>query len=323
MNQNKLIERILHQWTAKVICLIIAIFLYVFNQVSLIDKKIFTIPLKIQENGSVMHVGTVQNSVSIIVRTSSENMKLISLNEISATVNLDTIVESGKYELPVNLVISNNLKSLDPMEIKLKDNNVSIEVDKKAFKYVNIEPSIFGNVAHGYEIEKVEVNPSSVMIIGPETILNSIDNIYTDSVNVSNAEVSFTTKTKIKNINQLIRIEEESEYKASVTVVPQNMEKEFVVPVELMNLPSDLVCSEPLPTVTIKLLGTVNYLENYSVPNRSVQAYLSDITEIGTYELPLYFYFPSVLEIVEKSSDKITVTLIKKNIDNNTELEKE
>ena len=93
MNRKTLIEKLLDRWYIKVICLIVAIFLYIFHQASLIEKKTFTIPLHIVENGIVQHVGNIQNSVALVIRTNPENMKSIYNSDIKATINLDTITE--------------------------------------------------------------------------------------------------------------------------------------------------------------------------------------------------------------------------------------
>lgn len=312
MNLKQSIDKILHQWPAKVICLIIAIFLYVFHQVSLIDKKTFVVPLTIQENGNVMHVGTVPNTVSVIVRTSNENMKFISANEISAFVNIDNIIDKGVYELPVNLNISDSLKTLDPLEVRLKDNKVVLEVDNRSFKYVKVQPSVVGDVSRFYEIENISITPSTVKITGPKSMIDVIQDVYTSRITVSNAETSFSTDVTVQIVNKLVEIEDDVKVKADVTVVPKNMELELDVPVDLMNLSPELTIEGNVPEVRIRLFGTLNYLENYHVPRRSVQALLGDIKEPGVYELPLYFYFPKFLDIVEKSSETITVTIVKK-----------
>ncbi len=312
MNLKQSIDKILHQWPAKVICLIIAIFIYVFHQVSLIDKKTFTVPLTIQENGLVMHVGSVPNSVSVVVRTSTDNMKLISVSDINATVNLDTIVENGVYDMPIRINISDNIKVLDPLEIRLKDDKVIIEVDKKSFKYVPIQASVVGDVAQGYQVENIAITPSTVKISGPETMLSAVDTVYTSRLNVSNAEVSFSNNVELQTVSKLIEIEDESEYIASVFVTPVIIEKEFIVPVDVMNLKSSLDLKNGSPVVTIKLAGTMNYLEDYHVPKRSIQVYAGDILEEGTYELPLRLYFPNNLEIIEKSSETVTLEIVDK-----------
>lgn len=315
MNLKQSIDKILHQWPAKVICLIIAIFIYIFHQVSLIDKKTFVVPLSIQENGLVMHISQVPNSVAVVVRTSSDNMKLISLNDINASINLDTIVEKGVYELPVNIIISDSIKALDPLEIRLKDDKISLEVDKKVFKYVPVQPTIVGEVSHGYYVDTVTVNPSTVKIYGPEFMVNSIDKVFTNRINVSNAEVSFSNETDIQNLNKVVSIEKEEQYSVDISVIPILIEKEFDVPVEIVNVRSNLNIETNISSVKIKLAGPMNSLENYNVPRRSTQAYAGDIFEPGTYELPLRFYFPTNMEILEKSDEVITIVVTDKNFE--------
>lgn len=315
MNPKQLIDKALHQWPAKVICLIIAIFLYVFHQVSLIDKKTIVVPLTIQEEGVVMHVGTVPQSVAVVIRTSTDNLKFISANEIDAFVNLDTITEKGVYELPVRVTLSESLQALDPLEVRLKENKIILEVDKKAFKYVKIEPSVVGEVAHGYEISNVAVSPSTVKISGPEAIVNATQQVYTNRINVSNAENSFASNVELQLINKLIDIEENEEFKASVTVSPKYIQRDFKVPVDLMNLPSHLICETGVEDISIRLYGTEKNLEDYHVPRRSIQAYLGDIDEPGIYDIPLRFYFPKNLEILDKSFDTVTVSIVSKHVE--------
>lgn len=155
MNTKRLVDKILDKWPAKVICLIIAIFLYFFHQASTIDSKTFVVPLEIIENGIVMHVGSSANSVAVNVRADEEAIKSILQSDITASVNLDMITEKGSYTLPVKITLADSLLTYDPLEVKLKDDTVTIDVDRKAIKYVPIVPSVVGEVAHGYEIDTI------------------------------------------------------------------------------------------------------------------------------------------------------------------------
>ena len=190
MNKKRLLDKILDNWPAKVICLIIAIFLYFFHQASLIDSKTFVIPLQIIEDGMVMHVGNVPDSVSIVVRAGDETIKSVLPTDISASVSLKKKKKKGTYKLPVKITLSESLMEYDPFEVKLKDDSITIDVDTKAIKYVPLAPSIVGEVAHGYEIESISMSPSTVEIAGPQSILDATEQIYTTRLNVSNAEIT-------------------------------------------------------------------------------------------------------------------------------------
>ena len=212
MNTKRLLDKILNKWPAKVVCLVIAIFLYFFHQASMIDSKTFVVPLQIIEDGMVMPVGNTPGSVSVVVRAGEEVIKAVLPSDISASVSLDSITSKGTYKLPVKITLSESLMEYDPFEVKLKDDSVSIEVDRKATKYVPVLPSTVGEVAHGYEIEKITMNPSTVEIYGPESVVNATEAIYSTRVNVSNAEINFSADTDCQQPNKLITFLDEGPF---------------------------------------------------------------------------------------------------------------
>lgn len=317
MKLRQLTDKVTHQWPAKVICLTIAIFLYVFHQASLIDKKTFSVPLTIIENGTVIHVGNFQRSVSVIVRTNGVNMKNITTDDMKAFVNIDNITEKGTYELPVHIELSDQLMSFDPFEIRLKQNNVYIEVDKKAIKYVDIEPSIVGNVAHGYKIESVTVDPSTMLITGPESIVNSTQNIFTSKVTVTNAVTNFTVEANYQPVSNLIFVENEGPYKVTIVVAPEDMIRIFdTVYIEVLNLPEQFEIEGGIPVISLTLSGKMPILEKYILSKHIVQIDCSSITQTGTFDLPLIYNIPGNLAISGSADEKISINVVEKVIEN-------
>ena len=316
MNIRQIFNKVTNQWPAKVICLIIAIFLYVFHQISLIDKKTFAVPLTIAEDGIVMHVGELPKAISVVVRSSSNNMKLISINDINAVVDLNTLTAKGKYKLPVNLKLSDQLLTLDPFEIKLKEEFVDVEVDRKTVKFVQLEPSIVGNVAHGYEIKKVDLNPSSVLLTGPESILNTTDLVHTGKINVSNAEKTFSVETDYLEMTRAYQVDNKGPYKATVIVVPSVMERDYVnVPVEILNLSDKFKIDGQEPLISLRLSGNVLILEKYNLSTHAVKIDLSEVTEPGTYEIPVTINLPGNIQLVAASDEKFSLKIIRKEVE--------
>lgn len=313
MNTKRLRDKILDKWPAKVICLVIAIFLYIFHQASLIDSKTIVVPLQISENGIVMHVGSTPGSVSLVVRADEEVIKNLQTTDIIASIDLDTITKKGTYELPVRITLSENLLAYDPFEVRLKDDSVTIDVDRKAIKYVPLVPSIVGEVAHGYEIESISMSPSTVEVAGPESVVEATEQIYTTRLNVSNAETNFSAETSYQSINKLLTVLDEGPFKAEVTVKPVVMERLFEnVEVELLNLDSRFTVKGELPLVSIKLSGTMPVLENYILTKHAVQINMREVTEPGEYTLPLRYVLPANLQLIEKSDEELTLTIVRK-----------
>ena len=315
MNRKTLIEKLLDRWYIKVICLIVAIFLYIFHQASLIEKKTFTIPLHIVENGIVQHVGNIQNSVALVIRTNPENMKSIYNSDIKATINLDTITEKGKFQVPVFIEISDKLKQMDPFELRLKDQYITAQVDLRESKYVTLNPSIVGDVAHGFNISEIQMNPSTVLISGPKSILDATTSIPTTKINVSNAEKNFTTEAFYLENTKLYTIDNTGPYKATVIVEALPYEKDFSqITIEVVNLSENLEIINELPFINVRLAGSMATLENYSISKHFVQLDCAAITEPGDYELKLKYNVPKSFELIEAPLSNLTISFKEKMI---------
>ncbi len=320
MNIKHLTDKIFDKWPAKIICFVIAVFLYFFHQASLVDTKTLALPLQIIENGMVMHIGNAPKSVSVVVRANDNDIKSVVASGMTASVNLDSITEKGVYKLPVHISLDETFMEYDPLEIKLKEDFVTIEVDRKSFKYVPIVPSVVGDVANGYEVQSISMNPSTVEIFGPEALVKATNQIYTTRLNVSNAETNFATEVMYQQLNNLVTVVDEGPFKATVSVVPKIIEKEFQeIEVEPLYLSEDLELSASLPLVSIKLSGAMPVLENYKLSRHAVQLSLYDVNEPGTYELPLKYNIPANLQLLEKSDEELTVTVIKKSVEEKSE----
>ena len=315
MNRKQVTEKLLRNWPAKIICLAIAIFLYIFYQASLIEKKTFVIPLNVIESGLVVHTGSIPTSVVVSVRASENDIKSIFATDMSASINLNNYIESGTYRVPVEVSIDDKLKGFDPLEIKLKEEKLKINVEKRVSKYVKVMPSVVGDVDKDYEIKNVIMSPSAIRIEGPESLVNAVSEVYTGKVNVSNAKTNFTTDTTFNPINNLIRIVDAYTCKATVLVVPKVEEREYVsVPLKVVNLSDKLQLGEDLPKYSIKLKGEVPNFTKYDISKNPIIIDLAEIKEPGIYEIPVEFTIPYDFELLDDSGESITVTVVDKDI---------
>lgn len=315
MNKKQLIDNLLKNWPAKVICFAIAIFLYLFYQASLIDKKTFVIPLEIKEQGIVIHIGNVPTSVVVSVRANENDIKAIFASDMSASIDLNNITKSGTYRIPINVIISDKLKALDPLEVKLKEETLKINVEKKVSRYVTVVPSIVGEVHEDYMIKSVKMDPSTVQLVGPDSLISAITKIDTERVNVSNAMTNFTVETGYNKISDFITITEKAPCKATVILQPKIEEFNLSsLPFKVINLAENLQIEEPLSPFNIKIKGPVTKYKKLSVINIPVTVDMSGITEPGVYEIPVTFPLPLDFELIEKTGDTISVKVIDKVI---------
>ena len=316
MSKRSLIERMLDKWPAKIICLIISIFLYIFHQTSIIDKRNIVVPLKIVENGLVMHVGKVPSTVSVVVRGNDSDVKSVVPSDFEATVNLDEITEKGDYLIPVKISLSEKLMEFDPFEVKLRNHQVEVSVDLKDIKYVELVPSVVGEVAHGYTISSIEMNPSFIEISGAKSILDKISHIDTTKINVSNAKNTFSTDCEFLQVSKNFTIEDINPAKATVIITPLEYEKQFENnSVQILNLDDNFEIVSNLPKVNVTLKGTMPDLEPYEPGKNFVQLDCSLIKSEGIYSIPVKINYPKKFQLLSKSFDTINLKIKIKRID--------
>lgn len=312
MTIKQLIDKLRENFHIKAICLVIAIFIYIFHQVSIVESKTLVIPLTVVENGAVMNVGEIPSAITVKVRTGANNISHILNSDIKAIVNLDNIEFPGNYDIPVSINISNKLKEMDPLEISIKPEVVNVTVDRKAVKYVSVQPTIVGEVARGYEISKIEVEPAFVQVRGPESVLKYVDTITTTSVNVSNAKTNFSTSAENLQLNQKYSIMFKGEYKVTISIAPLPFEKEYEnVPIDVVNLNSNLKVSNKIGSANFVLMGDMPKLESYIPDKNFVYVDLSKIHEPGEYETPVLIKNNTKFEIKNLSVSNVKINVIK------------
>lgn len=312
MNTKKLINALTENTVPKIICLAAAILVYIFHQVSVLEKKSFTVPLEVYSEGLYSSLTAVPSFVKVTVRSGSDNINLITPQGINASLNLNGFTETGTYDVPISLSLSEELMLLDPLEIQVKPEFITVTLDEKVEKYVPVIPSVSGEVSHGYVIKSIDVVPSTVKITGPKSVVEKTNYIYSGKVNVKGAATGFSVKVSLDNINRLITAWEEEKFKVSVSITPAPSEQSFkgIVP-RLIHLDEKFMTSGKLPPLSFVLAGTVPVMENFKLEESDVSVDLSAVKEPGRYELPVILNLPAGISVKEKSYENVTIEILR------------
>lgn len=323
MKVNQLIEKLLDKWIIKLICLAAAIFLYVFHQVSLVETKTFTVPLHIIEEGNLVHTSDVQKYISVIIKANREEISTIHVNDINAYVTLNYQIDKGNYELPVNIDLTERILSLDPIEIKVKPENINLSCEEKVTKFIPVEPSFVGDPAYGYEIDDFSIEPGIIEISGPESLVNKTTKLQTTQVDISGLNKRTDVKVGFVNINPNINFDKNVIFDVEVNVKPLITEKLYSnIPVSVKNLSHEFVIDTNLPVISFSVKGALSYLDNFKISSDAVQIDMSKISSEGKYEIPIKIILPQALTLVSKSDEKIILEVSRvQQLFENTEVE--
>jgi YbbR domain-containing protein len=125
---------------------------------------------------------------------------------------------------------------------------VSVELEKKAEKTVDVRPRLVGQPAEAYRIGDVEVRPSSVTIRGPASSIGEVRYAGTEPIDVTGAKEDFERKVQLRFDDPLINYDLSSPIAVSVPVITQEVQRTLqgvaVVPIntgDLVDLSPDSV----------------------------------------------------------------------------------
>ena len=310
MKTKQLFEKLTENWQAKVICFGLALGLYVVHITSLLDRKTYTVPLKVVADGGMYPMSDYPEYVRITVRSTAENIAETLQSDFTATIDLTKYEKEGSFSIPVSVHLSPKLLLMDPFEIKLNPESVSMRLEEKTLKYVSVAPSLSGEVPHGYAVTKMSVEPATVEIVGPRRAVDETKQVYTSAIDVTALTSPKTFEASLQNINSLLAINPAKSYTVRIEVAEEPLVKKFTdVPVRLLFLPEALEAEGESPKISFDVAGTVPTLEDYELSESAVYADCSAIDKAGTYDLPVYITLPSYFQIENQSAETVSVAI--------------
>ena len=304
MTINELKIKIFENWKVKVICLILAIGIYLFVQSISYQKKEYPVILKVKNASNLVYTNDLPRYVKVFVYGDSKQVDDIKTNDLDVYIDLSELVEPGTFDVPLHLQLSENASKLENVEFSLKTDTISLTLENKITALVPIKTNFSGACAKGFEVYASEIYPDLVQITGRASLIENIKYMETDVINLSGKSSDFTQTVKVINQNNRISLTGDKEFTVSVKIKPIEISKKIDSSVVFFySLKNDLSVENPNINYTLTLSGTKNELEDFVLSPLSVQVNCSEIQESGTYELPFSVILPSgiTLEKIEPS----------------------
>ncbi len=172
-------------WGLKIAAFVLAlvVWLVLVPQDKMLSEKTLSVPLEttnIPDNLEI--VSPLMPTVDITVRATARVLGQLQPAGLAVRIDLGR-ASVYQQEYPLN----KSMVSLPPGAevVEIKPSKVAIKLEKTAEETLDISPSIRGKVASGYRISRVEVQPSQVLVRGPESKIRSKDVVTTAPIDVS------------------------------------------------------------------------------------------------------------------------------------------
>ena len=196
MDTNKIKKLFLHEWQSKLVSLFLAITLwfyvtYLKNQV----EYSVSLPLAFKNLPSeliIVDANTHSANIRITVRKNDKEIRDYS-KLFAASVDLSG-AQTGRHSY---LII---LKPNDPklkIKARLIKDQVSLKIDKKISKTLPIKAQIIGTPCQGYVLDDIQLSRHFINVTGPKSVLDSIQQLETGPVDISEASNSIETSSSL------------------------------------------------------------------------------------------------------------------------------
>ena len=301
MQTKKLFKSFFSDWPAKVLSLVLALFLTLFFQLTRLEQRSLNIPLSVSVNDEMAPSSEYPQTIKVTLRGERDAIYAVGEDDLSASLDLTSIKSEGVYRVPVRLTKRGNALEVDPLEIKAEPSEIAIGIEKRVAKKVPITPAFKGFLESGYELASFEISPTEVTISGPAGLVARTTEIATDTIELGGKKSDFTVNVRLAKKDSLLQIEGKDTVVFSAKVRQSLEAKTFTgIPISVTGLSPTLVLADLLPTGNARV-HVPQDMQKPVDPTTILSVDLSQFTKPGIYTVVVAANLPegSVIETYE------------------------
>jgi hypothetical protein len=287
LNSSKLIAQAVKNWPAKMLSVALAIVLFIFHRMSILEERFFSVPLIIETNGEMIPASSYPRMVRVTLRGDANSIFPIVEEDVEAYLVLDRYTEPGTYRTSVEIRKKGTALGVNPLEIGVDPLEISVELDQKISKFVPLTANIRGRPDSGYSLSSYTLNPTQVIIDGPSEFIGGISELHTDFVDLDGRTGDFSMMVNILNRDPLIVIRGNgiTEFRGFISqIIPVRNIAD--IPIRLTGLDEQFAGQSEIRAGSVHLEGRSQYeLDRFTLPPDFLYVDCSEISEPGSYTL--------------------------------------
>ena len=212
------------------------------------------VPLELQFPPGLELLGDVPTTADVRVRGASGTLSRLSPGDIVAVLDLRSARAGERlFHLPPEQVRA----PFGVQVVQVTPPTVAVAFETTASRNVPIKPAIEGKPAAGYMIGKSSVDPPTVDVLGPESVVRRVGEALTEPVSVAGASSTVQETVTVGTLDPAVRLKTQRTAKVTVQIVPAPLEQTIRDrPVHLRNLASNLTATVVPSEVDVTLRGS-------------------------------------------------------------------
>lgn len=288
MKFKKAVDVLVENWPAKVLSLAFALVLAQFYKGSLLERKYLSVPLTIENASELVSGVMLPKTVKISLWGEAAGIASIREDDIAAYLDFSAFDSEGNYQVPVQTRKRGMALNVSPLEISVLPSELDIKLEKKLSKKVDVKLSLRGIPSEGYEIYETSVDPATVEISGPSSVISSMSDVFTNNVLMESRKTGFSGYIDILRTNSLISIAGTGKIAYSVKIREVlNARTYDGISLYFENLDDSLEIVSAIPAGRITVRGAKSLLASWTPPANVLTVSCADISQPGIYSLPV------------------------------------
>jgi len=288
LNSRQVIYRLINNWPAKILSLIAAIVLFLFFRISNLEERYFSIPLEVRVSDGYVVTSSYPKRIRVTLRGDANEIFQILEEDLNAYIDLAEHSVEGVYRKSVVIQTRGTAANIESLELEIEPKQITVEIQKKIVRSFAVKPRVSGFPASGYELYDYYVTPDSVEVSGPRSVVQNIDNVYTEEIDLSGRTDDFSVRVSLVKPDSRISFQESDMVEYHGKIQEMKILKTYqAVNIVTLDLDPELSISNNLPKGTIKIQAPQNTLSQINSQDIAMVVDCSGINVPGNYVLPV------------------------------------
>jgi len=312
LNSRDFFGRLLDNWPIKVLSIAAAILLFLFHRMGMLEERFFSVPVEVRVSEQLMPAESYPTTVRVTLRGRSEEINLALEEDIDAYVDFTEYASAGTYTAPVRINKGGTIARIEPLELRVEPDKLTLILEKKLSKSVEVKPSIKGYPAQGYELSQYFLSPSNVEIEGVKSVIQGLEEVETENIDLSGKREDISIRVRLKKPSPFVRFPGGNTVEFSGIIQEKTVLKS-VEDVDLiaLDLESELAVRELPEDNRIRIQGAQRTLEKYDSQDYRLTFDCSAIEEPGNYTLKVSPDVPQGVLVLSYEPTELEVQVVR------------
>ena len=311
MKFRSLLERALHNWPVKIISIAAALLLFFFYRVSSLEERFFNVPLALTFHENFIPAEDVPETVRIVIRGRSEDIKLVLENEIKASADFTAYGREGRFTESVKIKKTGFAMDLEALEIRVEPRELNMLIESLMVKTLEVFPSVIGFPGKGYELIQSYITPSSVEVYGSRSKIENLKIVHTEEIDIGSKIEDFSTSVRLKKPDSSLSFSGGDIVEFSASIKPVTVTRSILgVDIITIDLDSRFKITEFQGIYSMEIQGKLLELEKYVPDDFRFTIDCSTLKIPGKYNLPVIPDVPTGILVLNYEPKEIKVEIL-------------